>query len=461
VPPEQPPNDALAELSALLRHLIAERGTNNSQLERVTGYARQQIARAVAGLQVPSPGLAEALDGALDAAGRVVDLRQRADRERKARRIGFTPNISQSREKDDGDRAAPHKDRPQAIRTVGGTTLGAGMVVFSSLTEGTAPDRRSTMPPHASSQRHIGRLVASSPAHLTEIVAHLREQWHALVRADNLLGPRLAIAGVLNQIAVIEALLSGLRGKHRLELVRLGAQYAESASWLFEDAGDTAQAGHWTSRAMELACEGDDERMISWTVFRRSQQAAAALDVAHAIGFAQAARRNEEALATPTRAAIRAQEAYAHALDGDEQAANRLLDEAHTWAASDTTGDAHEGHGSYCTPSYIEIQRANCWLTAGKPKKAVALYEDSLATLPVVYQRSRAAALSRLATAYLADGQPEQAASAAHAALPVARSGGSMRIVDEVRSVGRDLTRHRKLPAVAALLDDLASDGER
>ncbi|MGH3584928.1 MAG: hypothetical protein ACRDQ0_01275 [Pseudonocardia sp.] len=142
-------------------------------------------------------------------------------------------------------------------------------------------------------------------------------------------------------------------------------------------------------------------------------------------------------MATPTRAAIRVQEAYGHTLDGNEEAAQTLLDDAHTWAASDTAGDAREGHGSYCTPSYIEIQRANCWLTLGKPNKAVALYEKSLATLPVVYERARAASLSRLAVAYVATGQIEQAASAAHAALPVARSGGSMRIIDEVKGLFR------------------------
>jgi ATP/maltotriose-dependent transcriptional regulator MalT len=160
-------------------------------------------------------------------------------------------------------------------------------------------------------------------------------------------------------------------------------------------------------------------------------------------------------LATPARAAIRVQEAYSHALDGTEQAAQTLLDDAHAWAGSDTAGDARQGHGSFCTPSYIEIQRANCWLTTGNPKKAVKLYEEAIATLPVVYQRGRAAALSRLAVAHVALGQVEQGAAAAHAALPVARSGGSNRIVDEIRGTGRGLESYRALSEVAALLDDL------
>jgi len=303
--------------------------------------------------------------------------------------------------------------------------------------------------------RRAERLTIASPAHLQEILIHLREQWHALVKTDNLLGPRFALAGVLNQISVVEALRSILRDEQRIEVARLGAKYAESAAWLYEDTDNMTQAHFWTSQAMEWAYEGDDERMLAWTIFRRAQQAAAIPDAAQTIGLAQAARRNEEKLATPTRAAIRVQEAYGHALDGNDQAAQRLLDEAHTWAAGDTAGDAREGHGSYCTPGYIEIQRGHCWLAAGQPKKAISLYEDSLRTLPSVYQRNRAATLTRLAVAYAADSQPEQAANTAHAALPAARSAGSKRIVGEIKNVGTELIPYRALPAVAALLDEL------
>jgi tetratricopeptide (TPR) repeat protein len=206
---------------------------------------------------------------------------------------------------------------------------------------------------------------------------------------------------------------------------------------------------------MEWAYEAGDKSMLAWTVFRRSQQAAAARDAAQVIGLAQAARRDEMELAPPMRAAIRVQEAYGYALDGDAETSQQLLDEAHAWAASDTVGDARGGHGSYCTASYIEIHRAGCWLTIGKPKAAIKLYETVLPTLPAVYQRDRAAALSRLAAAYVSDGQVEQAASVAHAALPVARGAGSSRIVEEIKGVGAKLVPHRPLATVAALLDDL------
>jgi tetratricopeptide (TPR) repeat protein len=300
-------------------------------------------------------------------------------------------------------------------------------------------------------------VTLSSPAHLDEILSHLREQWHALVKTDNLLGPRFALAGVLNQLVVVEALLPALRDTSRLETLRLGALYAESAAWLYEDSGQLAQARNWTGRAMEWAYEADDQIMLAWTVFRRSQQAGASGDAAQVIGLARAARRDEERLPSPMRAAIRVQQAHGHALDGRERASQQLLDEAHEWAANDTVGDARGGHGSYCTPSYIEIHRAGCWLTMGQPKTAIAVYERTVPSLPAVYQRDRAAALSRMAVAYAADGRLEEAAGAARAALPVARGAGSSRIVGEISSLSATLERHRPLPAIAALAEELES----
>jgi hypothetical protein len=232
---------------------------------------------------------------------------------------------------------------------------------------------------------------------------------------------------------------------------------AESTDQAIRIANDTEyglSAGVWstdTQRALDVA--GQLEVGTVWVNDWHMVNAAYPFG-----GYKQAARRNDEQLATPTRAAIRVQEAYGHALDGNERTSQDLLDQAHTCAASDTVGDAHEGHGSYCTPAHIELQRAGCWLALGQPKKAIRLYEQALPDVPVVYQRDRAAALSQLAAAYLADGQFEEAASTTHAALPVARSSRAGRILKEVTGVSAELVPHRSLPAVAALLDDLRSE---
>lgn len=289
-----------------------------------------------------------------------------------------------------------------------------------------------------------------------QLLVHLREQWHLLVKTDNLFGPRYALGGVRLQLQLLEELLESAQASARNEFVRLAAQYAESAAWLYEDSGDLAAAKAYNSRAMEWAHEVGDGQLLAWTLFRRSQQATYRADAARVIGLSQAARRNDAALTPSMRAAIAQQEAHGYALDGDEEMTQRLLDESHRWATTDTIGDAHEGHGSFCTASYIEVQRAACWLRLDNPQRAVELYDSALPTLPSVYRRDRGVALSRCAMAHLAVGQPEQAASVASDALQIALGVGSQRTIHQVQAVGRRLTPHRDLAPVGLFLDELS-----
>jgi hypothetical protein len=226
-----------------------------------------------------------------------------------------------------------------------------------------------------------------------------------LVKTDNLLGPRYAVRGVLDQLSIIEGVLESVTVAARREVARLGAQYAESASWLYEDSGDLATAYYWNNRAMEWAHEAGDDLLLSWTLFRRSQQVVATGNATHVLSLAHAAGRSGEALLPPMRAAIAQQEAVGHSMDGDERSAQRKLDEARQWAATDIDGDARNGHGSFCTASYIEVQRAGCWLTLGKPQRAVELYESTVPQVPTVYRRDRGMALGRLARAYSVVGE--------------------------------------------------------
>jgi tetratricopeptide (TPR) repeat protein len=302
-------------------------------------------------------------------------------------------------------------------------------------------------------------LAVSSPSEITELLAHLREHWHLLVKADNLLGPRHALAGVNTQLGVLKDLMSIDLGELRRETVQLAAQYAESAAWLYEDAGDLTQARFWTGQAMEWAYETNDGVMVAWTAYRRSQQLAATGETAQAIGLARAARRDEDRLPPPMRAAVRVQEAQALAVNGDGLAAQRLLDEAHMWAAEDREGAARGGHGSFCTASYIEIHRAGCLRLLRRPKQAVIHFNEALPALPSVYRRDRAAALAGKAAAHAAAGEFDLAAATARAALPIARRAGSLRIVRQIAAVAATLAPQRRLEPVAALLADLAESG--
>ncbi len=304
------------------------------------------------------------------------------------------------------------------------------------------------------------RLGAFSAAQAQELITHLNEQWHTLVKADNLLGPRHALSGVIKNLGVIDALLRAVRLPIRDVVLGLAARYAESAAWLYEDSADMTAARFWTRRAMEWAMECNDRQMVSWTLFRRSQQAAPDRDSAQMAALAAAARREVNVLPGPMLAAILQQEAHAYALDGEERACHATLDRAHlVAAAADDPGDASAGHGSFCTPAYLEMQRGACWLTLGKPMRAVTVLEHSIRSLPPAYRRDCGVALSRQAAALAACGEPAQAATVALKALDIARASGSGRVLGMIVPVSEKLAPHSRIEEVAGLRDALGRTG--
>jgi tetratricopeptide (TPR) repeat protein len=293
--------------------------------------------------------------------------------------------------------------------------------------------------------------------HVDDVLDLLRDQWHLLVRTDNLLGPRFALAGVLDHLDVLRQLAGEFRGRQRRSTVALSAQYAESASWLYEDAGDLAKARSWIDTALGWAHEADDLPLQTWALYRRSQQAAQSGDAGGAIALAEAGRRQEHDLPLPMQAALRVQEAHARALDGEYTTAQGLLDEAHERAQVDDAGDARSGHGDFCVPGFVEMHRALCLQLSGEHDSAATVYRISVTQMPPVYQRNRALALAGLAAASCAAGEPEEAVAAAAQALSVARATGSARIEQQLVAVGHSLTPYRRQPAVAAFLGELAA----
>ncbi|MGH3768071.1 MAG: helix-turn-helix domain-containing protein [Pseudonocardiaceae bacterium] len=312
--------------------------------------------------------------------------------------------------------------------------------------------------PHAAFGQPSLEALLGAP--LEETIAYLKEQWHVLVRADNLFGPAHTLRLVHEQIKLIESLLRDARDDIRAPLLSLGAQYAESAAWLHEDANDQLTT-FWTSRALEWSHAASDHRLVAWALFRRSQQVSRQGDTALSIGLAQAAQNTGSRLPDQMRAALTQQEACSLALDGDESACQHKLDAALQWAAPepDLHGDARSGHGAFCTSTYIELQRAGCWVHLGRPQRAVATYEEVLANLPAAYNRDRGYGLAQFGSALVAVNEPERAASVTSEALSIARGCGSGRTIQRIRIVGGSLRPHAKLTSVAQLLDELAATG--
>jgi transcriptional regulator with XRE-family HTH domain len=291
-------------------------------------------------------------------------------------------------------------------------------------------------------------------AQASEVADHLMRAFPELSTADWLLGPHHVLGTVGGQLDLVQQLLPNVAGAKRVRLLEVGARYAEFGSWLNQDSGNARAATHWADRAMEWAQEVGNSLMVSYVLVRKSDQAAAMRDAPRTIGLAQSALQHRRRLTSRGRAVALQQLAVGHALAGNEVACQRALDTA-AQLAQRSQQDQDEGPGRYCTPAYVEIQRAATWIELGRPKRAIDLFEDSLATLPSVHRRDRGVYLARLASAYALSDSPETSARKGWEALTVVQATGSRRITTELGQLGSRLARWESMPEVGQLLKEL------
>jgi transcriptional regulator with XRE-family HTH domain len=299
------------------------------------------------------------------------------------------------------------------------------------------------------------RRPASVPvAHASEVADHLARAFPELSTEDWLLGPHHVLGTVGGHLDLIQQLLPNLAGARRGRLLQVGARYAEFASWLNQDSGNVRAATHWADRAMEWAQEVGNPHMVSYVLVRKADQAAATRDMPRTIGLAQSALQHGRRLTSRGRAVALQQLAVGHALAGNEVACQRALDTA-AQLAERSQQEHDEGPGRYCTPAYVEIQRAATWIELGRPERAITLLEDSLARLPSVHRRDRGVYLARLASAYALSGSPDTSVPKGWEAWTVAQATGSRRITTELGQLGSRLTRWESMPEVSQLLKEL------
>lgn len=265
------------------------------------------------------------------------------------------------------------------------------------------PTHRQPMP-EATSER-------AAPRQLIEpefFAAQIRTIMPSHYKAANLFGARHALDPVERHVRSIDRLQLHTFGPVREDLLTLGARMAEFLGWLYQDLGDFRQAAAWSDRAMEWSQETGDDLMTSYVLFRKSNQATARRHPQQAVSLSRAAQR-VPGVTPRIRALATQQEAQGHALLGNTRFAQTKFDEAAELAAApDEPEDDAALDTAYCTPTYVEMQRANCWIELGEPERAARVFETGLVTLPQVYRNDHGVYLSRLARAYATAGEPEQ-----------------------------------------------------
>jgi hypothetical protein len=293
------------------------------------------------------------------------------------------------------------------------------------------------------------------------VLSLIESQLPELYKGANFFGARQSVPSALHHAQSIMRLLDSTNGPIRDALLRTGALVAEFLGWLYQDLGDFRAAAHWSDRSMEWAQEAADDHLQSYVLYRKSHQAASRGHGQKAVALSRAAQRIP-GLTSQITALAAQQEAQGYVFMQNPRAALAKFDEAHELASVPPEGQRDSKlDTSYCTPTYVEIQRANCWIDLGDPMRAVGLLEVELAALPRVYRNDRGVYLARLARAYARGDEPEMAADTAAKALAIVNQTGSARTLTELDSVATLVGPQQNMAAVTTFTEQFTLVRER
>lgn len=103
-----------------------------------------------------------------------------------------------------------------------------------------------------------------------DLVKHFEDAFNGYREAARMLPPRQLMDGLLGDVAVVDVLRRRTVGRDRQRYSRLQARYAESLSWLSEEAGDLSSAMYWTDRASQRVQTANWSAMTEYGFVRRS-----------------------------------------------------------------------------------------------------------------------------------------------------------------------------------------------
>lgn len=282
-----------------------------------------------------------------------------------------------------------------------------------------------------------------------ETVDYFRNVLDQHIRADNLMGPHHLVDVVRAQAALLDEILPGAKNDVRADLLRLACRYNEFAGWLYQDAGDPANAMLYSDKAMDYALAIGEPTDTTYLLMRKSNIASDLGSPDRALGLTTAALRTASKVSPRIRALVLGQQARAHALRGDTSECARSLDAAMR-EVTRPNADADD-IAPYCTPAYISMQAAICWADLNAPSRAIPIFEKALAAWPVFMRRDQGLCLTRLASAHATRGDKINACRVGHQAISTVRSATSARALRELRNLRERLAPWRRDEEVSEL----------
>ncbi|MEV8614979.1 XRE family transcriptional regulator [Amycolatopsis sp. NPDC051373] len=298
--------------------------------------------------------------------------------------------------------------------------------------------------------QHVAQAVADARRYFDgTTLDYFRRQLAACKADDGALGPAKTLPMVLGIVGAVEEHARDVKPQVRRELLRLGADGAEFAGWLFRDIRDFGRTLFWYDRAVEWAQEADDVAMQGYVLLKKSQLAFDEREPLRMLTLAQAARRGQRSLPKRVQAESVQQEARAEVMLGaTADAVAPKLDEAR--ALLDARDDGASQLGAHYNSTLLTMQTAICYTEAGAPRRAVEIYDDSLVE-DRFSPRDYGFFLSLRAGSLALAGEPDEAARTGIASAARADSTNSRRTKQELVRVLDYLAPWSRRPEVVRL----------
>lgn len=247
-------------------------------------------------------------------------------------------------------------------------------------------------------------------------------------------------------------------GNVQVEFVSAVAELNQLAGWMAYDVGDMLSGRRHLQQALQMCQRVGDHALSAEMLAGMSHQAAHARDGAGSVGLARAAR---ETAADTGLAALESEtavmEAHGLALVRDKRGSVAALRDAED-AFGRVDQVEHPPWLSYYDAAYLAAKMAHCMRELGELRAAERFARRSL-EMSAGYDRGKLFNIALLASILADLREIEEACAVGRDALHLGRKLQSARTRLYLQDFAKRLHRHRTMPVVAELGDELAALG--
>lgn len=266
------------------------------------------------------------------------------------------------------------------------------------------------------------------------VLQYLQDAFNGFKEAARILPPHQLIDGMIGNVAILDGLRRRAVDEYRNRCSTLQAHYAESLSWLSEEAGDLPSAMWWIDRASQWAQAAGWSGMTTGACVRRSMMVLNfSGDGIRAVD--QACPVLDMPQASPRMKGLAAKQmAHGYALAGHRDESRRALDAAMSWLAQPVReDDAFLGQLIVINDDLFAVYQTTCDVYLGHGARVIPLLEPCMESLAGSSFRRATITRAKLARAYANAGQPEQASRVAWETLDAIEQIGSFSARSELR----------------------------